>query len=129
MSAEVRPRSGEAPPLTIAAVTATKTKTHDAATASAAAPTALGLQTGDRVSGAAQSYDSKNAGPRTLSASRYTINHGNAGGNYTISTQAASGTITSAGFTLSAVSDTKVYDGTTVSSRLRSPQDCRGATA
>ena len=46
----------------------------------------------------------------------YTVNDGNSGGNYNVSTNTASGTITKAALDISAVSDTKVYDGTTASS-------------
>jgi hypothetical protein len=65
----------------------TDTKTYDGGMSSATVPTVSGLQTGDTVSGLAQRYADKNAGSgKTLSVSGYTVNDGNLGGNYTVST-------------------------------------------
>jgi hypothetical protein len=100
--------------LTLAAVTASKT--YDASTASAGAPTVSGLIGSDTVTGLAQVYDSKNTGSRTLSVSAYTVNDGNSGGNYTLSTSTAVGTISKAALTLAAVTATKTYDASTASS-------------
>ena len=84
--------------LTIAAVT--DTKTYDGTTASNKTPTVSGIQTGDTVTGRVQVFDSANAGSRTLSVSAYTVNDGNSGNNYTVTTTTASGTIGAAGFTI-----------------------------
>jgi filamentous hemagglutinin family protein len=93
------------------------TKTYDGTVASGAAPTVIsGLATGDSVSSLVQAYDSKNAGARTLSVSGYTLNDGNAGGNYNVTTQTAAGSIAKAALVLGAAGDTKTYDGTTASS-------------
>ena len=99
--------------LTLAAVTGTKT--YDATTTSSGTVTVFGLQGSDTVSGLTQSYDSKNAGSRTLAVNGgYVVNDGNSGGNYTVTTQTASGTIDKAvliaGLTGTAV---KTYDATT----------------
>ncbi|MDI7776391.1 YDG domain-containing protein [Asticcacaulis sp. EMRT-3] len=99
--------------LTLAAVT--DSKTYDASTASTGTVGVSGLQGSDTVTGATQSFDSKNAGSRTLTVGGYTINDGNSGGNYTVSTTTASGTISKAALTLAAVTDSKTYDATTAS--------------
>jgi hypothetical protein len=73
----------------------------------------------DTVTGRTQAFQSKNvlgAGGSTLVVSGYTVNDGNSGGNYDVTTHTATGTITKASLDINAVSDTKVYDGTTSSS-------------
>ena len=69
-------------------ITATpNTKLYDGTTSAAAVPTVSGLQGSDTVTGLAEVYDTKDAGiGKTLSVSAYTINDGNTGGNYTVST-------------------------------------------
>ena len=81
------------------------------------APTATGLVAGDSVSGLRQAFDSRNAGSRNLLVTGYTVNDGNGGANYALTTVAAPGLIDRATLTLGAVTDTKVYDGTTASAR------------
>jgi filamentous hemagglutinin family protein len=99
--------------LTLTAVT--DTKTYDGTLLSNAAPTHSSLVAGDSISGLTEAYDSRNAGSRTLSISGYTINDGNDGGNYIVTTVIAPGTINAAPLTLAAVTDKKNYDGTTTS--------------
>ena len=91
------------------------TKTYDGTTNALATPTVSGLQGSDTVTGLAESYATKNAGTgKTLSVSAYTVNDGNGGNNYSVSTVASSaGVINAAGLTLTAVGNTKTYDGTT----------------
>ncbi|MFI4933477.1 MAG: YDG domain-containing protein [Caulobacterales bacterium] len=101
-------------PLTLSAVTLSRT--YDGTTSSSVSPTEQGLVEGDSLSGLTQSFDSRNAGERTLTVNNgYLVNDGNEGGNYTVTLVSASGTITPATLTLAAVSDTKTYDGNTVS--------------
>jgi hypothetical protein len=71
---------------------------------------------------ATQSYDNRNVGTaKTLTASGLLMNDGNGGANYAISyVSDSSGVITPAPLTLGAVTDSKVYDGTTVSSGVAS---------
>jgi hypothetical protein len=77
-------------PLTLTAQAASKT--YDATTGSAVAPTVTGLQGADSVSGLAQTYADANVGTgKTLSVSSYTVNDGFGGGNYTISTVISTG--------------------------------------
>jgi hypothetical protein len=101
-------------PLEISAVT--DTKVYDGTTSSNKTPTVSGLQgSSDSVTGLAQAFQSKDvkgANGSTLEVTSYTVNDGNAGGNYSVTTKTASGTITKAPLEISAVTDTKVYDGT-----------------
>jgi hypothetical protein len=97
-------------PLTLAAIT--DTKVYDRTTTSGGAPDAIGLVSGDSISGLGQSFDDRNAGPRTLAVNTgYVIADGNGGLNYTVSESTAAGAITPAPLELSAVTDTKVYNG------------------
>ena len=102
-------------PLTIAAVT--DTKSYDGTTFSAAAPIITGLVNGDSVSQLVQVFNDKNAGSRTLTLYNYKVNDNNNGGNYEVTTTTATGTINrkqlTAGFDGTV---TKVYDGTNAAS-------------
>src|SRR5262249_1277649 len=72
-------------PLTLPAQAGTKV--YDGGVTSATAPAigGGGLAFSDTISGLAQVYDTKNAGPRTLSvAAGFTINDGNGGNNYLV---------------------------------------------
>ena len=94
---------------------ATNTKTYDATTSAAAIPTSSGLQGSDTVTSLTESYDTKNAGSgKTLSVdATYTVNDGNSGGNYTVTTQTnTTGVINKAPLTPSITADDKDYDGT-----------------
>jgi uncharacterized protein YfiM (DUF2279 family) len=97
-------------------ITATaNTKIYDGTTGASATPIVSGLQGSDSVSGLAESYDTKNAGTgKTLSVSAYTVNDGNNGNNYIVSTVTNSaGVIGQATLTITAAANTKTYDGTT----------------
>jgi len=104
--------------LTINAVT--DSKIYDGTTVSSAVPTFIGLKTGDTLTGLNQTFANKNVLGLNQSVlnSNYALNDGNGGANYTVSSSSAQGTITPAILNLSAVSDTKVYDGTTVSTAI-----------
>jgi len=83
--------------LTISAVV--DTKAYDGTTASAGAPSVSGLQGSDTVTGRVQVFGSPNAtavSGASLSVSTYTVNDGNSGNNYSVSTPTASGTINKA---------------------------------
>jgi uncharacterized protein YfiM (DUF2279 family) len=100
-------------------ITATaNTKIYDGTTGASATPIVSGLQGSDSVSSLAESYDTKNAGTgKTLSVSAYTVNDGNNGNNYIVSTVANSaGVIGQATLTITAAANTKTYDGTTSAS-------------
>ncbi len=96
-------------------ITATaNTKIYDGTTSAAAIPTTSGLQGSDTVSGLAETYDTPDAGTgKTLSVSAYTVNDGNGGNNYTVSTVTSTGGFidkASGIVTLGSLSQT--YDGT-----------------
>jgi len=97
-------------------------KTYDGTTASAAVPTIGALVAGDAVITApTQSYDHASAGDaRVLSVAPLTIKNGDADvtANYAITYVPATGTINKADLTVSAVADTKTYDGTTASAAV-----------
>ena len=103
-------------PLTITAQT--NTKTYDSTTTASATPTVSGLLGSDTVTGLTESYDNKNVGTaKTLSVSGYTINDGNSGNNYAVTTNTdTSGVINQAVLTITAQANTKTYDGTTTAS-------------
>jgi hypothetical protein len=100
---------------TLTITAAANTKTYDGTTSASATPTTSGLQGSDTVTGLAESYDTKDAGTgKTLSVSAYTVNDGNNGGNYTVSTVASTaGVINQATLTITAAVNTKTYDGST----------------
>ncbi len=71
--------------LTIAATT--NSKTYDATPSAATNPTVLGLQGTDTVTGLAEIYGDPSIGSgKTLSVAGYTINDGNGGNNYAVTT-------------------------------------------
>ena len=72
------------------------TASYDGNASSLGVPTTAGLVGGDTVT-ASQSFDSKNAGARTLSVDPgYVVSDGNGGANYAVTLQTAGGTITPA---------------------------------
>ncbi len=101
---------------------ASESKTYDGTTSSTGTVTSNGLQTGDTLSGLSQAFTSKNvlgAGLSTLDVnSGYVLNDGNGGANYTVTTYSAAGTITKAALAINAVTDSKIYDGTTSSTGI-----------
>ena len=100
---------------TLTITAAANTKTYDGTTSAAATPTASGLQGSDSVTGLAETYDTKNVGTaKTLSVSAFTVNDGNNGNNYTVSTVASkAGVINAATLTITAAANTKTYDSST----------------
>ena len=105
-------------PLTIAV--GSDSRMYNGSTSSMGTPTVSGLQSGDGVTGLSQAFASKNvlgAGNSTLNVIGYTVNDGNRGANYAVTTQSAPGTITPASLTVTGASAAdKVYDGASVAS-------------
>jgi hypothetical protein len=102
--------------ITVSAVASTKT--YDGNNSSAGTPTYT-LQPGDGTTTApTQTFDDKNAGAgKILTASGLVISDGNAGNNYSISYATNnSGVINARNLTVTAVTDTKLYDGNNSSS-------------
>src|SRR5437764_951543 len=93
----------------------TNSKTYDSTTSAAAVPVVVGLVGSDTVTGKAETYDTANAGAgKTLSVSAYTVNDGNSGGNYTVTTvNDTTGVISAKALTITAQTNTKTYDSTT----------------
>jgi trimeric autotransporter adhesin len=95
----------------------TDSRTYNALTNSSGTVTSTGLQGSDTVTGLTQAFDSKNAGTRTLSVNTgYSVNDGNGGNNYLVTTNTATGSITQATLNLNAVSDSRTYNALTNSS-------------
>jgi hypothetical protein len=93
--------------LTLSAVTARKT--YDGGVAATGTPTAAGLKGSDTVTGLSQSFDSQNAGTRTVNVSQgYGVNDGNGGGNYTVTLNTASGVIAQRVLAISADNKDKI---------------------
>ncbi|NJS37526.1 MAG: hypothetical protein HC765_15810 [Brachymonas sp.] len=96
--------------LTISA--ASDSRQYNGLAGSNAAPNATTLGAGDTLTGLSQSFDSANAGARTLSVnSGFTLNDGNNGGNYNLTLQTASGSISKANATVTANSSNLTYNG------------------
>jgi len=114
--------SGNVGVITPAALTVTaagETRVYNGNTTSTLAPMVTGtVFLGDSLTGLTQSFDSKNAGSRTLSVNPgFTLSDGNGGNNYSVSFVAATGSITPAPLVLSGLgSGSKIYDGTLTAS-------------
>ena len=102
-------------PITVTA--ATNTKVYDGTTSAAATPGITGgsLATGDAAN-FTQNYADRNAGTGKTLIAAGAVNDGNGGANYLVTfVDDTTGVITPKALTLTAVTDTKVYDGTTAS--------------
>ncbi len=103
-------------PITVTA--AGDTKTYDGTTISTGVPTiTAGSLANSDTADFTQAFDSRDAGPRTLSAIGI-ANDGNDGLNYSYTFLTAAGTINPSAITVTAASDTKTYDGTTSSTAV-----------
>jgi hypothetical protein len=116
--------SGTITPAALTITAVSDSKPYDGTTSSSQAPTVSGkLYGSDTVTGLSQAFASKDvlgANGSGLVVAGYTVNDGNSGKDYTVTLQAAAGTITPVALTISATSDTKTYDGTTGSSKTPS---------
>ena len=115
--------------LAITVTAATNSKIYDGTTTAAALPT---ITSGSLVSGDTasftESYDTKNVGTsKTLTAAGL-VNDGNGGNNYAVTFVAdTTGVITARSLTVTATTNSKVYDGTTSAAAL--PRITRGGLA
>ena len=94
---------------------ATNTKVYDGTTSAAAKPTITGgtLATGD-TGNFTETYDTKNAGTGKTLTPTGSITDGNSGKNYSVTfVNNTTGVITAGSITVTAATNTKVYDGTT----------------
>jgi len=96
--------------LTVSAVTDTKVYDGNSNSALTPALTSGSLLSGD-VANFVQNFDNKNAGTGKLLTPTGSVNDGNGGNNYIISFVSAAGTITPRNLTVTAVADSKTYDG------------------
>ena len=115
-------------PLTIKATA--NTKVYDGTVIAGAVPTTTGLLQGDTVTGLAETYSSKNVlgnGGSDLIVSTYTVNDGNSGHDYTVTLNKAAGTVTPAVLTITAATNTKVFDGTTSANALPTVSGLKGS--
>ena len=99
-------------PITV--TVAANTKTYDGTAAAAASPTITSgtLMAGDTAAWS-ESYAAKNVGTGLTLTASGAINDGNGGNNYAVTfANAAMGTITARPITVTAVSNSKTYDGT-----------------
>ena len=111
---------GEISPDTVTVTAQTYKKDYDRTTTSSVAPVVTGLIAPDAVAIApTQNFVDFNAGiNKTLTASGLSINDGNGGNNYAIKYKDnTTGEITPVDITVTAVSDSRTYDGTTASSK------------
>src|SRR5208282_1786620 len=100
-------------PITVTA--ATSTKVYDGTTSAAATPTITtgSLATGDTAN-FIETYASKNVGTSLTLTPSGAVNDGNGGANYTVTfVTNTTGVITTRAITVTAATNTKIYDGTT----------------
>jgi hypothetical protein len=99
---------------TLTITAAANAKIYDGSTSAAVIPITSGLKGSDTVTGLAETYDTPDAGAgKTLSVSAYTVNDGNSGNNYTISTvTSTAGVINKAMSLISLGGLNQTYDGT-----------------
>src|SRR5258708_30623 len=110
--------SGTISPAALDVRAVSDSRVYDGTTASSKTPSVGTLYSADTVTGGTQAFGSKDvlgAGGSTLSVTGYLVNDGNGGADYSVTTHTATGTISPAGLDISAVSDSKTYDGTTSS--------------
>jgi hypothetical protein len=110
---------GTIEPLGVTVTAVTDSKAYDGTTSSILEPLVDPLIDGDVVSSApVQTFDTKHAGSgKTLNASGLAINDGNGGNNYVVSyVDVHTGSIDQLGINVRAVSDSKDYDGSVLSS-------------
>jgi len=113
LEANITPR-----PITVTA--GSNTKTYNGTTSAAATPTitAGALLAGDTASWS-ETYDTRNAGSGKTLMPTGTVSDGNGGNNYTvIFVPVTTGTINKLAITVTAVTNTKTYDGTTNAANL-----------
>jgi YDG domain/Bacterial Ig-like domain (group 3)/MBG domain (YGX type) len=116
-------------PLALTITAVANTKAYDATTAAAATPTITsGSLQGSDTANFTETYPSKNVGTNLVLTPSGTVNDGNNGNNYTYTFNTVStGAITPAALTLTAVTNTKVYDGTTTAAAIPTVSGLKGS--
>ena len=107
----------------------TNTKVYDGTTSAAGVPTITsGTLQGSDTANFTETYDSQNVGTGMTLTPSGTVNDGNGGNNYTYTfVPVTTGVITAEALTVTAVTNTKVYDGTTSAAGV--PDDHVGQSA
>jgi len=99
---------------------ASDSKVYDGSTSSVGTVAVSGLVGGDTMANVGQAFSSKNvlgANASTLQVnSGYVVADGNNGGNYSVNTTAATGSISARALTVTAAGEGKVYDGNATAS-------------
>ncbi|MDY0350507.1 MAG: MBG domain-containing protein [Desulfobulbaceae bacterium] len=117
----------------ITVTAASDAKPYDGTVTSAAIPVlTAGSLAGDDTAAWSQSFDNRNAGTGKTLTPAGEVSDGNSGSNYAVTfLPVATGTITAKQLTVTAVPDTKIYDGTTASNGtpLVSPELVSGDTS
>ena len=102
--------------ITTLAITVTavaNTKTYDGTTSAAHTPTITGSLVGSDTAAFTETYNNKNAGTGKTLTPVGSVNDGNGGANYLVTTvTSTAAAINQAGLTITALSNTKTYDGT-----------------
>ena len=113
--------------LTITAVV--NTKVYDATNSAAATPTITsGSLQGSDTANFVETYPSKNVGTNLVLTPSGTVHDGNSGNNYTYNfVTVSTGVITQASLTLMAVTNTKIYDGTTSAAAIPTVSGLKGS--
>ena len=108
-------------PLAITVTAATSTKVYDGTTSATATPAITGgsLVTGDTAV-FSESFNTRNAGAGRTLVLAGSVSDGNSGKNYAVTLANTAGSIIARAITVVAVTDTKVYDGTTSAAILPS---------
>ena len=110
--------TGTITPASLTITASSDSRVYNGTTSSTGSPTTGTLYGSDTVTGLSQAFGSKNvlgSGSSTLSVTGYTVSDGNSGADYTVTLATATGTITPASLTITASSDSRVYNGTTSS--------------
>ncbi len=106
-------------PKALTVTAATDTKIYDGTTVSAGIPTFSPALLGTDSANFSQSFDNKNVGTGKVLTPSGTVSDGNSGNNYAVTfVTNTTGVITTRPITVTAVTDTKVFDGTTSSSKV-----------
>src|SRR5258708_9745369 len=111
--------TGTISPAALGITAVSDSRVYDGTTASSKTPSVGTLYSADTVTGRTQAFASRHVlgvAGSTLTVTGYTVNDGNGGADYTVTTPTATGTISPAALDVRAVSDSRGYDGTTASS-------------
>ena len=121
--------TGTITPASLTITTYGSTKVYDTlTTVGGATPTVSGLQGNETVTGLSESFVSPNAGLESIQLNPgWAVNDGNDGNNYAVIVNEGSAVISQAQLTITATSDTKVYDSTTTDGAVPTVSGLKGS--